>query len=359
VTRRDERGPATDQPRGRVIVTGAAGLLGSRVCAIAAADPEVSGVVALDLRTPDAVADGVEVRCLDLATDDLKAWFEGAGSVLHLLEVPELDDQPAPGLGDAAITRRVLDAAGSASVPHVVLLSSAAVYGAWSNNPVPLTEEAPLRPNPGARVAAQKAEIERMAADWRDEHPGSTVTVLRPTLVVAEGRSGWLARVLRRSSAVPVAQDEPPAQYVDIDDLATAVDLARRSRLDGPYNVAPDGWIPGPTLRALAGGTPRLRLPGGLAARLVSLTWRWGLGPTPPELLPYAVHPWVVANDRLRAAGWAPLHTSEEAYVAAHRPRPWTALSPRRRQELILGGSAATLAGVAVAGAVALRRRRR
>jgi nucleoside-diphosphate-sugar epimerase len=243
-------------------------------------------------------------------------------------------------------------------VPHLVLLSSAVVYGAWSNNPVPLTEEAPLRPNPGARVAVQKAEIERMAADWRDEHPGATVTVLRPTLVVADGRSGWMARVLRRSSAVPVAQDEPPAQYLDIDDLAAAVDLARRDRLDGPYNVAPDGWIPGETLRALAGGPPRPRLPAALAGRLVSLTWRWGLGPTPPELLPYAVHPWVVANDRLRGAGWRARHSSEEAYVAAHRAHPWSDLSPRRRQELVLGGSVATLAG-ATAGALAWFRRRR
>jgi nucleoside-diphosphate-sugar epimerase len=357
-SRRDDGGRAGSGRGATVVVTGAAGLLGSRACALAAADPDVARVVALDLRRPGDVP-GVEVHRLDLAHAELEGCFDGAAAVLHLLEVPELDDHPAPGLGDAEISRRVLDAAGAAGVPHVVLLSSAAAYGAWANNPVPLTEDAPLRPNPGARVATQKAEIERMAGEWRDEHPGSTVTILRPTLVVAEGRSGWMARVLRRSSAVPVARDEPPAQYIDIDDVAAAVDLARRDRLDGPYNVAPDGWIPGDTLRALAGGAPRLRLPGGAAARLVSLTWRWGLGPTPPELLPYAVHPWVVANDRLRAAGWKAELTSEEAYVAAHRARPWSDLSPRRRQELVLGVAAAVLLGGAVAAVTVLRRRRR
>ena len=340
-------------------MTGAAGALGSRVVPLAAADPEVTSVVAIDLRRPTTVPDGVEVELLDLAHADLKTAFEGATAVVHLVQVPELGDQPPPGLGDAAITARVLDAAGAASVPHVVLLSSAAVYGAWSNNPVPLTEDQPLRPNPGASIATQKAEIERLAAEWRDDHPGATVTVLRPALVVSDEHHGWPARVLRRSSAVPVTGEEPPAQYLDLDDLAAAVDLARRDRLDGPCNVAPDGWIDGDTMRQLAGGTPRLRVASHVASRLVSFTWRSGIGPTPPELLPYAVHPWVVANDRLRAAGWTPQHSNEEAYVAASASRPWADLSPRRRQELVLGVTAAGIAAAGVAVARTVLRRAR
>jgi hypothetical protein len=82
------------------------------------------------------------------------------------------------------------------------------------------------------------------------------------------------------------------------------------------------------------------------------------MAPTPPELLPYTVHPWVVANDRLRADGWEPAATNEEAYVASHRAGPWATLSPRRRQELALGASAAGIVG-AVVGVVALVRRRR
>jgi hypothetical protein len=75
-------------------------------------------------------------------------------------------------------------------------------------------------------------------------------------------------------------------------------------------------------------------------------------------LLPYTIHAWVVANDRLKAAGWTPTSTNEEAYVAGHRPAPWATLSPQRRQELALGGAAAALVGAA-AGTVALVRRAR
>ncbi|HEX2149490.1 MAG TPA: hypothetical protein VHI31_04865, partial [Actinomycetota bacterium] len=80
---------------------------------------------------------------------------------------------------------------------------------------------------------------------------------------------------------------------------------------------------------------------------------------TPPALPAYGSSPWVVANDRLRAAGWAPGATTEEAYVATHAGAPWSRLSPRRRQDLILGGAASSLVGLPVAAIAALRRSRR
>jgi nucleoside-diphosphate-sugar epimerase len=348
---------ASDLAGAVVVVTGAASALGQRVVALAADDPAVARVVALDRRSLGRLPAGVEGHSVDLATADLKPLLEDASAIVHLAQCtgPEAVDGQ---VGDGRLARRVLDAASAVSAQHVVLLSSATAYGAWANNPVPLTEDAPLRPNPGVPIAYEKAELERTAAEWRDAHPGATVALLRPTVTVSStGHNGWLARALARSTSLPVTDDEPPAQFLDVSDLATAVDLARRARLDGPRNVAPDGWITGDTVRALAGGPPRLRLPERLAVRLAGMRWRWGLAPTPPALLPFTVHPWVVANDRLRADGWEPLSSNEEAYVGAHRAGPWATLSPRRRQELALGAAGVAVAGLAV-GAVALLRRR-
>jgi nucleoside-diphosphate-sugar epimerase len=341
-----------------VVVTGAASALGRKVCALAAADPAVRRVVALDLEMPRGLLAPVEVRAVDLAVADLKPLFEGATSVVHLAQTDPLDERPGVP-GDGELTHRVLDAASAVGASHVVLLSSAAAYGAWANNPVPLTEDAPLRPNPGVRLASEKAEAERAAADWRDDHPGTTVAVLRPTVTVSPDGNGWLARALRRSSALPVAKTDPPAQFLDVADLAAAVDLARRARLDGPRNVAPDSWISGETAVALAGGMARVRLPERLALRIADLRWRWGMAPTPPELLPYTVHPWVVANDRLKADGWEPTSTNEEAFVGSHRAGRWSTLSPTRRQELALAGMGVVAVGAAVGVVSLLRRRRR
>jgi nucleoside-diphosphate-sugar epimerase len=295
------------------------------------------------------------VRLIDdlVGGDDLKRRLEGVDVVLHLASSAPATS-PTAGTTDVDATRRLLDAASAVSVGHVVVLSDATVYGAWPNNPVPLTEDAVLRPNPGFAYAAERAEIERLAGEWRTAHPGSAVTVLRA--VRPPGPGDRLIRARRPGRTVPELATEPPAQFLQLGDLAAAVVLAGQRRLDGAYNVAPDGSIPGEEVRSLTGAGPRVRLPERVVARIVRWRFRSGLGPTPPELLPYTLHSWVVANDRLRAAGWQPTATNEEACVEAHEAGPWATLSPRRRQEIALGVAGAGVVGLAVGAGLTVRR---
>jgi nucleoside-diphosphate-sugar epimerase len=345
-----------------IVVTGAAGALGRRVVALLADDPDVDRVLALDRVEPPAPPrPGVEHRRVDLATDDVKQLLHEADVVIHLASVfgPALDDHPAVTSGtEVRIARRLLDAAADVAVPTFVLLSTAAVYGAWPNNPVPLTEDAPLRPNPDCAYAVQRAEIERLAGEWALEQPGSRLVVLRAAPVVADGYQSWLAKALAAAPA-PVGADEPPAQYVHVDDVAAAVDRVRRSDVRGPVNVAPEGWLSGEEVKALATGSPTLRSPARFAGRVARFRWRFRLAPTPPGVVPYRWQPWVVATDKLRATGWEPEHTNDEAFVSGHDAGPLATLSPRRRQELALGVAGGVLAGVAAGAALLIRRRHR
>lgn len=230
-----------------------------------------------------------------------------------------------------------------------VLVSSATVYGAWAANPVPLPESAPLRPNPAFAPAVDKAECERLVAEWASAAPTRKVTVLRPAVTAGRRPLDPMARALVGGGARPV-------QVVSEDDVAEAVALVVDRDLDGTFNVAPDGAIPADTVDELAGAAPevapldRVRE---VLRRLRRAAW--------PGVEAYTQHPWVVANDRLRAAGWSPSSTNEEALVVASPPSKWRDLSPKRRQELALAAAGLGLAGV-VAGSVlgirALLRRR-
>jgi nucleoside-diphosphate-sugar epimerase len=337
-----------------VVVTGGAGLLGRRVVALTCADDEIDRVVALD----DGLAEGADPKVVaervDFLADDLDRWFAGAESVVHLAYHVGSSRRRPPRNDE--VFQRVLDAAGRAGIERLVLLSSATVYGAWVNNPVPLTEQAALRPNPEFAYGRQMARLEQRAADWVADGPGRRVAALRSCTALAEDGASWVASSLAAAAGIRPGREDPPAQFVHLDDLAAAVDVARRAQLDGPANVAPDGWIPGPTLRALAGQAPRPRLPAWLARRVAEWRWHLKLGPIPPGLLQFTMYPWVVSNDRMRAAGWKPRHTNEQAFVASTDAKWWTVLTPKRKQELTLVVSGVLGAGVITAVVVLIRK---
>lgn len=334
-----------------VAVTGASGRLGSRVIAgLRAAGHEVT---ALDK------AGGSGVRRIDLVDGDVKDALAEAEVVVHLASAFDgRRDADESADIDLEVTRRLLDACAAIEVRRLVLLSSAMVYGAWPTNPVPLTEAAPLRPNPECAFAVAKAAQEQLAEAWQRD-TGAELVVLRPTTAGAEGRVSWVAQAIRAAAALGVEGEEPPVQYVHLDDLAAAVVDAVEGQLRGAYNVAPDDWVDADLARSLEGAPPRLHVSEQTAGKVASFRWRYRLAPTPPGLVPYTMHPWVVANGRLTATGWVPSYTTEQTIVDTFPARPWAMVTSRRRQQLALGGLATVVAGAATGAAVLARRFRR
>jgi nucleoside-diphosphate-sugar epimerase len=285
---------------------------------------------------------GTRVLARLAAIDGLANTELGSGDIAVYLGAADPDSRARRRESITAGAAAIIDSLGAAR--HLVVVSSAMVYGAWDNNPVPLTEDAVLRPGNDFAYASQVAAVEQLADTWRMAAPDRSVTVLRPAVPMAANGTSGLARALAWGMGQRLAVDDPPAQFVHLDDLAAAVELSVVRRLDGVFNVAPDGFIPAASVRALSGVGPRLKLPDRFADLVASLRWRFQRGPIPPGLLGYTRAPWLVANDRLRAEGWTPTVTNEQAYVEGTEERWWTMITPKRRQELAL--SAAVLASV-------------
>ena len=210
----------------RVWVSDATGGLGARVLRLFAAAESI------------AVAGG-DVN--GLASSDVIVWLSAGDADARAERKQSAMEGLAAALADATNAR------------HVVLVSSAMVYGAWANNPVPLTEEAPLRPDVDFVYARQLGAAEQLVDDWRLARADRSVTVLRPVVTMAaEGTSG-LASALAAGMGQRRGEADPPSQYLHLDDLASAVALSAQRLLDGVFNVAPDGAVPGERVRALAG----------------------------------------------------------------------------------------------------------
>lgn len=338
-----------------IAVTGAAGAVGRRLVDALLDDPTVERVVAIDIRpiasrTGGDGPDLVGLR-LDVTVDDPGPAFDGVDTVVHLVEDPARRNDPR---AVAQALARVLEAASANGCTHAVLLSSALVYGARPDNPVPITENQPVDPIPELGYAVAKAGLEATALAWA-ERTGSTLALLRPAAALAEGDSSWIGSALRAAHTVRAEQLDPPVQFLHLDDLASALALAATNGLDGPYNVAPDGWIGADEFRALRGES-QVRIHPRLAQ------WRLQAAKALADrrlldgLEPYVTWPWVVANDRLRAEGWVPEFTNQEAFVAGTPPPLLGLLNGQRRQEILLGLVSTAGAGALLAATWAVRR---
>ena len=325
-----------------VVLTGAAGVLGERVRSglLSRAESTSTDVVVVRY-DPDAeleVESGEHVVVVDLGSSDY-------------------DRRAARRESSTTFAAQTLSVADRLRAQQVVFVSSAMVYGAMANNPVPLTEEATLRPDVEFVFARQLASAEELVEQWRVSQPGRATCVLRPAVSLAAGGDSRLASALVSGFGRRIAEADPPSQFLHLDDLAAAVVLAVTAALDGVYNVAPDGWVAGERVRALSGERPRLPLPERLGEFVSGLRWRFQRGPIPPGLLSYTREPWVVANGRLRAEGWLPTVTNEQTYVESTEAPWWTMVSPKRRQELALGAGVVAGAVAGLAALVVIRRR--
>jgi UDP-glucose 4-epimerase len=145
-----------------------------------------------------------------------------------------------------------------------------------------------------------------------------------------------------------------PVQVVHPDDVARAVLLALSTELPGAYNVAAAGALTADEMDALQGRASIPALPAELLTRVLTRTWSSGAGTVPPSVVPHLEHPWVVATDRIEAAGWRPRVANEEAILEALDARPAAPAVPRGAL-----GALAVAVGAFVGLALLRRLRRR
>ena len=163
-------GAGTGRSAGRVIVTGAAGFIGSHlVDALLAAGHSVVGIDSFDpWYSPAFRARNIETACghpsfrleiKDLRTTDLTELFDGASTVYHLAARPGVQQSWGAGLTNtmemnASVTGAVLDGAQQAGVGRVVLASSSSVYGDTATASGVRTR-APLSPYGASKAACE------------------------------------------------------------------------------------------------------------------------------------------------------------------------------------------------------------
>ncbi|MGI8330868.1 NAD-dependent epimerase/dehydratase family protein [Actinomadura scrupuli] len=352
-----------------VAVTGAATGAGRALAIRLAQSGQIRKVVALDDHRGDVP--GVTWRVVDVRDPLLSGRLADVDVIVHLdvERSPEADPRERR-TRNVRGAQTVLTAAGAARVRHVVLVTSAAVYGASPENTVPLPEDAPLRAERNASLIGDFLEIEDLAQIAPLSHPGMKVTAVRPAALVGPGMDTIVSRHFESPRLLGVRGSSPRWQFCHVDDLVSALELVVLGKVSGaageaPYDrfsavaVGSDGWLQQQEVEQIT-GKRRLELPAAVTFGTAERLYRLGITPAPAAELHYVVYPWVLDCASLRAAGWKPSHDNAAVLTALLEETAGRYAVAGRR----LGGKEATMATAAgataaVIGAAAVVRARR
>jgi UDP-glucose 4-epimerase len=227
--------------------------------------------------------------------------------------------------------RNVFEATVAAGRPRrLVYTSSVAAYGYHSDNPVPLTEDVPVRGSAEHYYSEQRAACEAALADITK---GSSldVFVLR-TCLVAGPQAPALANVVKwrrlpapvRAVAKAVPMLKPvvpdpgfPLQLVHHDDVAAAIALAAAAPVrPGVYNIAGTGEVSIADVAKALGGRS-VRVPATAASAASAAVSRLPVAPAAVNWLHVARTSVVMDTGKARQQlGWRPTHSSAETLAA-------------------------------------------
>ncbi len=343
-----------------VAVTGAARGLGEALTARLATSELIGRVVAIDESRGDV--SGVTWRIVDVRDPALAGRLADVDVIVHTdVDLSPDSDARARRAFNVRGAQTVLTAAAAGGVSRVVLVTSAMVYGAQPDNPVPLPEDAPLSADSDGSVVGDLLEIEHLAERSSRAYPGLQVCVARPAALVGVGIDTLITRHFEAPRLLAVKGCAAHWQFCHVDDLVSALELAAVGQVSGAFAVGSDGWLEQDELEEIA-GLRRIELPAGLTFATAQRLHRAGITPAPVTDLRYVVYPWVVDCKALREAGWQPSHDNAEALgVLLEQRAGHHAVAGRRldRKDATITAAGATVAVIGTAAIVRQVRRRR
>src|SRR3954464_10736150 len=210
------------------VITGGSGYIGSRLAERLASAEGTERILICDVRPPRgfrARTGLAEVDVRDAAAVASVIASERPDVVIHLAFILNpMHDEAAMYSIDVGGTHNVLEACSASGVGQVLVTSSSTAYGAFPDNPVPLTEEHPVRGVPDFEYARDKAESDRLCQLWALRHPDRVMTIVRPCIVFGPNVDNYIVRLW---TSQPLQADfgmpDPGIQFVHEDDVVSAL----------------------------------------------------------------------------------------------------------------------------------------
>ena len=305
----------------RVLITGSAGYLGSKVVSILRrkGGHEIFGI---DVKAPLDITSNYKRFAKASVTDEdaMQDIFETAkpDAAVHLaFVVNALHDTRREE--DVALkgTEFFLKSCERYNVGKVVMMSSAAAYGAHADNQVPLTESSPIRGNKKYSYSYLKAMTDDLAHKFIKNHPSCAFVILRPCLFIGPNTDNSFFEVFKFPILPQISDSkgvrDVPFQFIHEDDMAACVVACLEKDVRGVFNIAADGLVKFSEAARII-GKRRFVLPAWLLYPVSSILWLLHLIGSPPGQLDFMRYPWIMDNAKMKREIFTPHYTSVEAF---------------------------------------------
>jgi UDP-glucose 4-epimerase len=278
--------------RPQVLVTGAAGTLARRVIRRLKNDYDV---IAVDFRYAARLGPRVPSYKLDVTRRGFEDVFRkhDIKGIIHIGRIGAESSRESRYNANVLGSRRMFDLALAYGVSKVVVLSTFFVYGASPYNPALLDESSPLKASNLTRDLVDSVELENLANIYLWRYPDLNMTILRPCHIAGPGVRNSMSMLLSQPVAPYLVGFSPMMQFVHVDDMARALELAYRQAHPGIYNVAPADWLPYQDVLRECGclGVPMPSVPGNIPS-VISRLMKWRAFPS--FLVDYFKYPVII-----------------------------------------------------------------
>lgn len=197
-------------------------------------------------------------------------------------------------------TGRIIDLSYKFKVKKLVILSTHHVYGALSDNPVFIEEEAPLRASIVHPELRDVTEMDQLAVSkmWQYQNE-MKIIIARPCNIIGPTINNTITKYLTAPIAPRGADFNPMFQFIHEFDMANILVKALVHLDTGVYNIAPDDVISIKEARKLIGNTsipvPLIAL--SPIAKVFKKLWSF-----PDYLLDYLMYSCIIDGSNLKKA---------------------------------------------------------
>ncbi len=304
-----------------VMITGAAGYIGSLLTQTLAEKEYISRIIATDIKElPQHLKSNkinfyeTDVRSPSLGDFMRKYQVDVVVHLSTIVTPGKKSNRELEYAVDVLGTKNVLECCINEGVGQLIVTSSGAAYGYYPDSPQWLDENDPLRGNQEFAYSHHKRLVEEMLAEYRKSHAEVKQLIFRPCTILGETTNNQITALFHKPFILGVVGSSIPFSFIWDMDMIACIEKGIRESWKGIFNVAGDGVV---TMREIAHymGKRYISIPPGLLRSVLWLLKKFNTRQYGPEQVNFLRYRPVLSNRRLKQEfGYIPMKISQEVF---------------------------------------------